>query len=93
MRVEWTDTALGNLDHAVAYIAQDNPAAAVEVAQQIWDVTQRLADHPGLGRPGRVEGTRELVIAGLPYIVPYVVEPNRVVILRVLHGAMQWPEL
>ena len=49
MRVEWTDTALGNLDHAVAYIAQDNPAAAVEVAQQIWDATQRLADHPGLG--------------------------------------------
>lgn len=92
MRLEWSDAALVNLDQAVEYIAQDKPAAAANVAQKIWDATQRLAEQPGIGRPGRVEGTRELVITGLPYIVPYVVKGNRVIVLRVMHAAMMWPE-
>ncbi len=92
MRLEWSDAALVNLDQAVEYIAQDKPAAAAKVAQKIWDATQRLAEQPGIGRPGRVEGTRELVITGLPYIVPYVVKGNRVIVLRVMHAAMMWPE-
>ncbi len=92
MRVEWSDAALDNLDQAVEYIAEDKPAAAAKVAQKIWDATQRLAEQPGIGRPGRVEGTRELVISGLPYIVPYVVKGDRVIVLRVMHAAMKWPE-
>ena len=64
MRVEWTKKALSNLDNAVEYIAADNPAAARKVAQKIWDTTQLLTKQPGLGRPGRVSGTRELVITG-----------------------------
>ena len=92
MRLEWSDAALVNSDQAVEYIAQDKPAAAAKVAQKIWDATQRLAEQPGIGRPGRVEGTRELVITGLPYIVPYVVKGNRVIVLRVMHAAMMWPE-
>jgi len=51
-----------------------------------------LAEHPGLGRPGRVEDTRELVVTGLPYVVPNVHERDAVTVLRVLHGAMKWPE-
>ena len=90
MGLEWSDAALVNLDQAVEYIAQDKPAA--KVAQKIWDATQRLAEQPGIGRPGRVEGTRELVIPGLPYIVPYVVKGDRVIVLRVMHAAMMWPE-
>ena len=86
MRVEWSDAALDNLDQAVEYIAEDKPAAAAKVAQKIWDATQRLAEQPGIGRPGRVEGTRELVISGLPYIVPYVVKGDRVIVLRVMHA-------
>jgi toxin ParE1/3/4 len=50
-----------------------------------------LAEHPGMGRPGRVEDTRELVVTGLPYVVPYIHERDTVTILRVLHGAMKWP--
>lgn len=71
MRVEWSREALNDLDWAVEYIARDKPGAAREVAQRIWDASRQLVDHPGIGRPGRVPGTRELVIAGLPYVEPY----------------------
>ena len=92
MRVEWTKKALSNLDNAVEYIATDNPTAARKVAQKIWNTTQLLTKQPGLGRPGRVSGTRELVIAGLPYILPYVENDGIIVILRILHTSMKWPE-
>lgn len=92
MRVKWTRKALLNLDNAVDYIAVDNPAAAQNVAQKIWNAAQLLAGQPGLGRPGRVAGTRELVVSGLPYILPYVEQYDFIIILRVLHTSMKWPE-
>ena len=92
MRVKWTRNALDNLDHAVEYIATDKPAAADSVALKIWNAAQRLADQPGLGRPGRVSGTRELVVSGLPYILPYVEKDGFVYILRVMHTSMRWPK-
>ena len=92
MQVEWARKALLNLDDAVQYIAADNPAKAAEVAQRIWNAAKRLADQPGLGRPGRVAGTRELVIPGLPFILPYIERGTAVIILRVIHAAMKWPE-
>lgn len=91
MRIRWTHTALLNLDNAVEYIAQDRPVAAKEVGQKIWDSVKMLADHPGAGRPGRVPGTRELVIFGLPFILPYVEKECIIYILRVLHTSMKWP--
>ena len=84
--------ALLNLDRAVEYIAADNLTAAAAVAQRIWDASQMLADQPGMRRSGRVAGTRELVISGLPYILPYVEKRDVVVILRVLHTSMKWPK-
>jgi len=92
MRVKWSRKALLNLDYAVEYIAGDNPTAAAEVAQRIWDVSQMLADQPGMGRLGRVAGTRELVISGLPYILPYIEKAGAVIILRVMHTSMKWPK-
>jgi toxin ParE1/3/4 len=74
------------------YIAQDNPAAAYAVHDAIQRQVERLAQHPRIGRPGRVEGTRELVVSGTPYIVAYRVAGQDVTILRVLHGAQQWPQ-
>lgn len=74
------------------YIAQDNPAAAHAVREAILRQVGRLAEHPRIGRPGRIEGTRELVISGTPYIVAYRVAGQNVTILRVLHGAQQWPK-
>jgi len=92
MRVEWTPEALNDADRAVEFMARDKPHAAQEMAQKIWGAIQQLADHPGLGRSGCVAGTRELVLPDLPYIAPYIVRNNRIVILRILHGAMKWPQ-
>ncbi len=93
MRIRWTRQALDNLDAAVKYIAADNPCNAQKVAQKIWDGIQLLIQQPGMGRPGRVQGTRELVISGLPFIVPYAEYKGEIVILRIIHTSMQWPEL
>ncbi|MDB4304025.1 type II toxin-antitoxin system RelE/ParE family toxin [Desulfosarcina sp.] len=92
MRVKWTRKALVNLDNAVEYIATDKPTAAANVALKIWNASQRLAGQPGMGRPGRVSGTRELFVPGLPYILPYVEKDGAVFILRVMHTSMKWPE-
>jgi len=92
LRIRWTERATRDLDAIEAYIETDDPAAAVRVILRILGAVEHLADHPHLGHPGRVEGTRELVIAQLPYIVPYRVRGNVLEILRVLHAAMRWPE-
>lgn len=91
MLIEWSVPAKADLKEAVAYIQQDDCDTTQHVAQKIITATQRLADFPGSGRPGRIEGTRELVISGLPYVIPYIIENERVVILRVLHTSMHWP--
>lgn len=91
MQFKWTLKALTNLD-AVEYIAGNNPVAAEKVAQRIWESSQLLALQPHLGRPGRVLGTRELVIPTLPYILPYIQKGYTVYILRVMHTSMMWPD-
>jgi addiction module RelE/StbE family toxin len=91
MRVRWLRQALQNLDNIATYIAEDDPAAADDLVAEIEDVVGLLARHALLGKPGRVPGTRELVIAGTPFIVAYRVVPEEVQILRVLHGAQRWP--
>ena len=94
MTVRWTNPANDDFLGIVAWIAANNPAAASRVGQRILDVVQLLEDFPLRGRPGRSPGTRELVISRLPCLVVYSVDaddPRRVVILRVLHGAMLWP--
>jgi addiction module RelE/StbE family toxin len=73
-------------------IASDNPAAATRVIERIRSAVRRLAASPAIGRLGRVEGTRELVITGTPYIVPYRVKDDAVEIVTVLHCAQRWPD-
>ena len=91
MQIRWTNKALDNLGAAIEDIAADNPTAAKKVAQKIWDSVQLLKTQPGIGRPGRVVGTRELVINGLPYIVPYLEKNGVVIILRIMHSSIKWP--
>ncbi|WP_370305228.1 type II toxin-antitoxin system RelE/ParE family toxin [Sinimarinibacterium flocculans] len=91
MQVRWLSRALRNLGEEADYIAQDDPAAAARMVVLIEDAVAMLADHPGLGRPGRVPGTRELVVPGTPYLVPYRVRGQHVDILRVFHGRRRWP--
>ena len=84
--------ALADLDDLMTHIAKDNPEAANKVACKIWETTRIISDHPAMGRPGRVSGTRELVISGTSYIIPYRLKADEVQILRVLHAARKWPE-
>ncbi len=89
--VRWTRKALENLDQIAAYIAQDNPTRASSFIGEIREKTELLAAFPGLGRPGRVPGTRELVVHD-NYVVPYRVKDNVVQIIRVQHVARLWPK-
>ena len=92
MRLHWTKLAERDLDEIAAYVETDNPAAAARVVLEIVDqVESLLLEHPAIGRPGRVPGTRELVVRGLPYIVAYRVRDNSVESLRVLHTSRRWP--
>ena len=92
LEIRWLKRALANVDAEAAFIALYNPAAAARVVDTIARTVELLARNPGLGRPGRVEGTRELVVANTPYLVPYRVRNNAVEILRVFHGARKWPQ-
>lgn len=87
MRVRWLRKALPNLDHEASYIAQDNPKATAEFVIHLRNSPLILGKQPNLGRPGRLPGTRELVVANLPYTLPYRVRNDTVEILRVFHTA------
>lgn len=90
MRLHRSDDYHADLVVIVEHIAQDNPAAALAMWDTIERQVGRLTDHPRSGRLGRVPETRELVVAGVPYVVVYRIG-HSVELLRVLHGAQQWP--
>ena len=92
MRIEWKNQAREDAREILAYISQDKPGAAREVYETIKQQVGLLSETPRIGRPGRVRGTRELVISRTPYLVAYRVTATTVTILRVLHGARQWPK-
>lgn len=92
MIIRWLDEALNDLQSLRHYIAQDNLAAAIKIVKKILKAIDRLSVQPSMGRPGRVANTRELVISGTPFIVPYRVKNKAIEILRVFHCAMQWPD-
>jgi len=89
--VDWHPFARADLAELVAYIASDNPVAAYRVHDDIRKQTSLLAIYPELGRPGRVRGTRELVVTGTPYIVAYRFAADLLTVLRLLQGARRWP--
>lgn len=92
MRVRWLRRALLDLDAAEAYIAQDDPSAAAGVVLQIVRAVSLLKEQPGIGRTGRVPGTKELVVPKTPYVVPYRVKEEAVQVLRVYHASRKWPD-
>lgn len=91
MIVRYTRQALADLDEAQAYIALERPGAARAVGGRIREAIGGLAQYPDRGRPGRVGGTRELVITGTPFLVAYRVGDGHVDVLAIMHGARQWP--
>jgi len=90
-KIEWTLPALRDVQAAGEYIAQDNPEAAVRMAERVREAVEYLPEHPSMGRPGRLGGTRELVVSGTPFVVVYWTRRNTVQILRLLHHARSWP--
>jgi len=91
MQVKWLRTALQNLDDEATHIAQDDASAARVVVERVLAAVAMLADQPGLGRPGRVPGTRELIVAKTRYLVPYRVRGGTVEVLRVFHTSRRFP--
>jgi toxin ParE1/3/4 len=93
MTLHWSPESIHDLIALRAHIAEHDPAAAKRVALQILHCVEGLlGDHPKLGAPGRVPGTRELVIPKTPYIVPYRVSGSRIEIARVYHSSRRWPD-
>ena len=93
MTLIWSPESIHDLLALRAYIAEHDPAAAKRVALHIiYCVEHLLSENPKLGYPGRVPGTRELVIAKTPYIVPYRLRGSTIVIVRVYHSSRRWPE-
>lgn len=94
MRLRWTSLASGDLDRIEQHIAQDDPLVAMDVVLKVIEKLELiLPSYPAAGRLGRVEGTRELVLNGLPFVVVYREFPGEVQILRVLNDAQQWPSM
>jgi toxin ParE1/3/4 len=93
LRVRWLNRALRDLDEAEAYIAQDDPQAAAGMILRIVRAASHLKEQPGIGRTGRVPGTKELIVPNTPFIVPYRVKDDTVQILRVYHSSRKWPDL
>jgi addiction module RelE/StbE family toxin len=91
MRVRWTTPAADDLYNIVRHIQQDNSESAANVAESLYDGCGNLRRFPNLGRKGRIAGTRELVFSGLPYIVVYRIQDQTVEIMRIYHGAQDWP--
>lgn len=92
MRTRWTRPALADLEAIADFIGRNNPRAAQRVIARIVAAAETLREHPHMGRPGRLAGTRELVIADTPYIAPYRVADGDVQILAIFHGARRWPD-
>ncbi len=92
MRLRWLRKALRDLDEEASYIAADDAAAACLVVKRVLDAVALLSEQPGLGRPGRVPGTRELIVVRTRYVVPYRVRGDTVEVLRVFHTARRLPD-
>ena len=92
MKAVWTKAAIRDLVHIREYIARENPSAAHEIALKIVDATDRVVQFPEVGRAGRVNGTRELVVSGTHYLVVYRLKKKAIHFLRVRHGHQRWPK-
>jgi len=93
MTIRWSPTAVANLTHLRSFIAEHDPAAAKRVAHAILDGVEKLETWPAMGRPSRLPHTRELVIPGTPFVVPYKVADEDIRIIAVIHLARNWPDV
>lgn len=91
MHLEWSQFAYADREAIFDYIEADSPQAAIAVDDRIRQQIEELIKFPKIGRPGRIDGTRELIIQRTPYIAVYRIAGKTIRILRLLHGAQMWP--
>ena len=91
MIIRWSETAIANLEQLRDYIADRNLEAAQAAAQRIIAAVAALERFPNMGRIGRAPDTRELIVPGSPFIIPYRVTDDRVVVLAVIRAEQNWP--
>ncbi|MEM1052776.1 MAG: type II toxin-antitoxin system RelE/ParE family toxin [Pseudomonadota bacterium] len=92
MTLTWSDRAIRQLTEIVAYISAENVEAARRVAERIVSLAETLLpEQPLIGRPGRVQGTRELVVTQTPYVLAYHIKSNEITVVAVIHAARRWP--
>jgi len=93
VKIAWSDLALGDLASIREFISADNEVAAAKVVLAIIDhIETQLSEWPHSGRKGRVAGSLELVVPGLPYVIPYRVREEEIEVLRVYHAKRRWPD-
>ena len=92
MKVIWSPEAIEDLISLRAYIGEHNPGAASKVVETLLDAVRNLEKFPGMGRPGRVPNTRELLVPHTPYLVPYTVTERGLEIIAIVHMARCWQE-
>ena len=91
MELRWTEEAAADLEHITDYLFQNAPERAAELVRGIYNAPAALLTFPYRGRAGKKEGTRELVLSALPYIVVYQITGEVIHVVRILHGAQKWP--
>lgn len=92
MKIRFTPNAHADIYAVYDYIATDNLTAAQHTLDKIENMIDHLADHPQLGRTGRVSDTRELIVPDTPYIVAYELTPETIDILAIIHSSRRWPD-
>jgi len=92
VKLRWTEGAIEDLESAHGYLQAESPRAAWEMIATIMSAVERLEQFPHMGRPGRVEGSRELPVTGTPFLVAYRLKGESIQILAVLHAARKWPK-
>ncbi|WP_158815882.1 type II toxin-antitoxin system RelE/ParE family toxin [Methylocapsa sp. S129] len=92
MKLEWSHFALSDRDEIFDYLEADSPRAAIMMDDRISAFVALLIEFPERGRPGRIKGTRELIINQTPYLAAYRVIGDTAHILRILHGSRRWPD-
>jgi len=91
MKIVWSRRATHDLLHLQEYIARDSDQYAAHVSTRILEAVELLENHPEMGRPGRIVGTRELVVPDTPYIIPCRIRRDRLELIAVFHGRQRWP--
>jgi toxin ParE1/3/4 len=91
MQRRWTEDAAADLERIADYLFSQTADRAPQLLPMIYEAPAALLTFPGRGRLGKKEGARELVLSSLPYIVVYTMRGDVIYVVRILHGAQQWP--